>query len=180
MMKFWLPFDQYEPRYYIGGPEHLPMPGKVDHNARTADYLRELHDRYFREMDELVTNLNKKLGQPVVYVVPVGQAVIALREKIAAGQAPGLKAQANLFSDALGHPNPPLTILMGYCHYAVIYRESPVGLPVPSKLQRPGADDQQTATLNRLLQELAWDAVIHHPLSGVHPGAAVAPPVIVP
>jgi hypothetical protein len=22
-------------------------------------------------------------------------------------------------------------------------------------------------TLNRLLQELAWDAVIHHPLSGV-------------
>jgi len=166
MMEFWLPFDQYEPRNYVSGPEHLAPPAKVDHNAATADGLRKIHDRYFREMDDLVTGVNQKLGKQVVFVVPVGQAVIALREKIIAGQAPGLTAQEDLFADSLGHPKPPLTIMMGYCHYAVIYQKSPIGLPVPRELKIPG-DSEKTAALNRLLQELAWDAVIHHPLSGV-------------
>ena len=77
----------------------------------------------------------------MLFVVPVGQAVLALREKIIAGQAPGLKAQEDLFTDALGHPKPPLQALVTYCHYAVIYRKSPVGLPPPSALaqdQEPG------------------------------------------
>jgi hypothetical protein len=41
-----------------------------------------------------------------------------------------------------------------------------VGLPMPTVLARANnpAWDQH---LNRLLQELAWDAVTHHPLSGV-------------
>ena len=52
-------------------------------------------------------------------------------------------------------------LLSAYCHYAVIYRRSPVGLPIPPKFSL------KSEALNRLLQELAWDAVIHHPLSGV-------------
>lgn len=39
MMEFWLPFDQYEPRNYVGGPEHLAPPAKVDHNAATGENL---------------------------------------------------------------------------------------------------------------------------------------------
>jgi len=163
MMEFWLPFDEYEPRYYVDGPEHLPAPGKVNHDAATGDALRKIHERYFREMDELVIAVNKKLGKQVVLVVPVGQAVIALREKIVAGRAFGLKSQEDLFTDGLGHPKAPLTVMMGYCHYAVIYRKSPVGLPVPKELNVPG----DAKALNRLLQELAWGAVTHHPLSGV-------------
>jgi len=168
MMEFWLPFDNYEPRNYSNGPrgsptEHLAPPAKVDHNAATGDGLRKIHERYFREMDELVGGVNTKIGKQVVFVVPVGQAVIALREKIIAGQAPGLKSQEDLFTDGLGHPKPPLTIMMGYCHYAVIYRKSPVGLPVPGALKIAG----DVNALNRLLQELAWDAVTRHPLSGV-------------
>lgn len=42
---------------------------------------------------------------------------------------------------------------------------SPVGLPVPPALK--GVDDEQTPKLNQLLQEIAWDAVTEHPLSGV-------------
>ena len=92
--------------------------------------------------------------------------MIALREKIIAGQAPGLKTQEDLFTDPIGHAQPPLQALVAYCHFAVIYRRSPVGLPMPAVLARANnpAWDQN---LNRLLQELAWDAVTHHPLSGV-------------
>ena len=104
-------------------------------------------------------------GKPVVFVVPVGQAVLGLREKIIAGQAPGLKTQDDLFTDAIGHARPPLQALAAYCHFAVIYRRSPVGLPLPAALEK--AKVPEAEKLNRLLQELAWEAVRQHPLSGV-------------
>ncbi|MDD5199139.1 MAG: hypothetical protein PHC88_04990 [Terrimicrobiaceae bacterium] len=168
MMEFWLPFDQYEPRNYSHGPagsptEFLAPPAKVDRSVATAAGLRKIHERYFREMDELVVGINKKLARQVVFVVPVGQAVIALREKVIAGKAPGIKTQQEIFSDYLGHPNAPLRVMMAYAYYAVIYRKSPVGLPVPKELG-PGPDAK---ALNRLLQNLAWQAVIQNPLSGV-------------
>jgi hypothetical protein len=109
--------------------------------------------------------LNKKLGKETLFIVPVGQAVIALREKIIAGEAPGLNKQDDLFFDAIGHGKAPLQALAVYCHFAVIYQRSPVGLPVPAVMAKTNNKDNEK--LNRLLQELAWDAVIHHPLSGV-------------
>jgi len=41
--------------------------------------------------------------------------------------------------------------------------------PQPGRLPLPNAIGKlpEAEKLNRLLQELAWDAVIHHPLSGV-------------
>jgi hypothetical protein len=124
-----------------------------------------MHAPYFKSMDEHVADLNKRLGKPVVFVVPVGQAVIALREKIVKGEAPSLKQQNDLFTDAIGHAKPPLMALAAYCHYAAIYGRSPVGLPAPAVLARAKIEDGEK--LNRLLQELAWDAVTSHALSGV-------------
>jgi hypothetical protein len=74
--------------------------------------------------------------------------------------------QEDLFTDALGHGKPALQALVSYCNYAVIYRRSPVGLPVPNVLKQAKLGDQEEK-LNRLLQELAWEAVTQHPLSGV-------------
>src|SRR2546428_2115201 len=117
-------------------------------------------------MDQPIQKLTKKVGRTVLFEGPGPQAVIALREKIIAGKAPGLKMQSDLFTDATGHGTPPLKALVGYCNYAVIYRRSPVGLPVPAILTGLKLGDQEQP-LNRLLQELAWDAVVQHPLSGV-------------
>jgi hypothetical protein len=154
----WLRADIYEPT--------MKRPAKVDHNAITIEELRKRHAVYFKEMDEHLRNLNKKLGKTVLFEVPAPQAVIALREKIVAGQAPGLTKQSDLFTDATGHGTSPLKVLVAYCNYAVIYRRSPVGLPVPKELKSSKLGDNEEK-LNRLLQELAWEAVIQHPLSGV-------------
>jgi hypothetical protein len=156
----WLRWDVYEPT--------TKPPAKVDHNAITGEELRKRHAVYFKEMDEHIRALNKKQGKTVLYVAPAPQAVIALREKIIAGEAPGLKTQEDLFTDPLGHGKPPLMALVAYCNYAVMYRRSPVGLPVPEVLKHAKLGDQE-AKLNRLLQELAWEAVTQHPLSGVRP-----------
>jgi hypothetical protein len=158
VQEFWLRWDIYEPT--------TKPPAKVDHNAITGEELRKRHAPYFKSMDEFVEDLNKKQGKTVLYVVPVGQAIIALREKIIAGEAPGLKTQEDLFTDALGHGKPPLEALVAYCHYGVIYKRSPVGLPVPSVMKKGKVTDE-LEQLNRLLQELAWDAATSHPLSGV-------------
>jgi hypothetical protein len=168
VQEFWLPYDQYNPHFY--DPPKVPPPGVVDHNAATVEGLKEQHKKYFDEMDALVTSLNQKFGKQVIFVVPAGQAVIALREKIIAGQAPGLKSQNDLFGDKLGHPRPPLQALIAYCHYAVIYRKSPVGLPAPKVLVQMKLSPDDQSALNLLLQQLAWDAVTQHPLSGVTKG----------
>ena len=107
--------------------------------------------------------LNATLGHDAVHIIPVADAVTALREKIAEGNAPGLTKQTDLFNDDLGHPKPVLAELVTYCHFAAIYGRSPEGLPVPAELKNiPQAED-----LNRLLQRIAWETVSGYPMSGV-------------
>jgi hypothetical protein len=141
-------------------------PGKVGRDALTGDDLRQLHAPYFQSVDEEVGELNRRYGRPVLAVVPVGQALIALRERIKEGRAAGLSSQVELFTDELGHPAVPVQVLAAYGHFAVIYRRSPVGLATPPALARAG-NPRWGDGLNRLLQELAWEAVLGHPLSGV-------------
>jgi hypothetical protein len=138
---------------------------KIDRN-KTPQELEKIHAAYFKSVDSQVAALNKEHGKAVVFVVPVGQAVVALRSKIHAGKAAGLKSQAALFADPIGHGTAPLQTLAAYCHYAVIYRRSPVGLPMPSLLKKANNPEWNT-DLNRLLQEIAWEAVKAHTLSGV-------------
>ncbi|MGC3957695.1 MAG: hypothetical protein QM813_07020 [Verrucomicrobiota bacterium] len=100
LQEFWIPWDKFE----------WPFQGKesdVDFDAATSAKLRALHEPYFKEMDAYVTALNTRLGKPVVFVAPVGQAVVALREKIIAGEVPGIAKQSELFTDKLGIPIPP-------------------------------------------------------------------------
>ncbi len=161
LQELWLPEDRFP---FITGPR---VPHTMDEfNGATLAGLQPPHAAYFKVMEDYVRALNAELGKQVVFIVPDAQATLALRTRIIAGTAPGLKKQSELFADTWGHPTVPLKVLSAYCHFAVIYRRSPVGLPMPHILtdaKTKGWD----AKLNRLLQELAWEAVTHHPLSGV-------------
>ncbi|NBR43188.1 MAG: hypothetical protein EBU04_10170 [Verrucomicrobia bacterium] len=76
---------------------------------------------------------------------------------------PGVAKQSELFTDALGHPQVQIRILAAYCHFAVIYKRNPKGLPVPASL----AKQPEAEKLNRILQDIAWKAVTEYPMSGV-------------
>ena len=156
VQEFWLPWDHYDPAFKA--PKD-----KVDHNAPTVESLRKSHGIYFKAMDEHVAELNKKYNTSAVRVAPVGQAVVKLREKIIAGEAPGLKEQNDLFTDPIGHAKGPLQALVAYCYYGLIYEKNPVGLPAPAIITQV----KESEKLNRLLQEIAWEAVTSHPQSGV-------------
>ena len=138
-------------------------------NAATVTSLRTQRDAHnsgwLVNLEAQIRNLNDTVGRQAVFIVPVSNAVFALRERVAEGRAPGLTRQTDLFSDALGHPRPPLAVLVTYCHFSAIYGRSPVGLPVPAALK----DNPEADALNQLLQQLAWEAVTAHPMSGVRP-----------
>ena len=79
VQEFWMPNDTYEPKYPLDAGK------KVDHNATVLAELRKKQALYDRDLGDYVRGVNRRLGKDVVLIVPVGQAAIALREKIIAG-----------------------------------------------------------------------------------------------
>ena len=135
-----------------------------DRDERPLDKVRVANKRFRDLLEEQVGALNKKLGRDAVRIVPVGDAVMKLRELIAAGKAPGLTKQTDLFTDQIGHGKEPVLALTAYCNFACIYRISPVGL----KDTNPNLE-KLSPELKPLLQQIAWDAVSTYPMSGVSP-----------
>lgn len=162
VQEYWMPNDEYEPVY------PLQTKKKVDHNATDLAKLRDATQRYAKDIEDHVKDINQRLGKEAVLIVPVGMAAVTLREKIVKGEAPGLKQQSELFLDNWGHALLPLQLLSSYCHFAVIYRKSPVGRPLPLAFRtlKDMSDDDKTK-LNTLLQQIAWDTVSAHPMSGI-------------
>ncbi|MBN8524816.1 MAG: hypothetical protein J0M02_05715 [Planctomycetes bacterium] len=126
-----------------------------DRNAATAASLQAMLDwqrtGWCSRLQQQVAALNRELGREALRIVPVNEAVFALRQRVLAGTAPGLAKQTDLFKDPIGHPTQALCALVAYCHYAALFGRSPEGLPPPVRL--PSAD------LNPVLQRIAWDAV---------------------
>lgn len=165
VQEYWMPNDEYEPVY------PLQTRKKVDHNATDLAKLHDATIRYAKDIEDYVKGINQRLGKDAVLIVPVGMAAVTLREKIVKGEAPGLKQQSELFRDNWGHALLPLQLLSSYCHYAVIYRKSPVGLPVPLAFRTlKDMSDADKTKLNTLLQQIAWDTVSAHPMSGITKG----------
>ena len=153
----WVPFE--DPEIWLSKSK----PKSIDRDVITLAQLRSRHDPYFRLIEDHVTEINVRIPAAKIVIVPSGEAVMALRDKVIKGEAPGVRTQNELFTDALGHPGPQIRVLSAYCHFSVIYRRSPVGLPVVSQLTKlPEAEK-----LNRVLQQIAWKAVTGHPMSGV-------------
>lgn len=138
----------------------------ADRNNARIDELRKAYEPFYKALAGQVKGLNETHKKPVVALVPVGHAVMRLREKVVAKEAPGVAAQADLFTDPIGHARPPVIVLTAYCHYAVLYGKKPSDLPVPVTLARAGKKEDMEK-LNRLLQEIAWETVTQEPLTGV-------------
>jgi hypothetical protein len=140
----------------------------AERDTMTAADLKTMENLYetawLKPLEEQVAALNASLGKIAVRIVPASKAVFALRERIAQGTAPGIAKQSDLFSDDLGHPQPPLATLVTYCHFAAIHRRSPVGLPVPKTLENL----PEAGKMNTMLQELAWQAVTSYPPCGLN------------
>ena len=101
-----------------------------------------------------------------VRVVPAGTALARLVKKIenTPGGLGGITGRKDLFSDHI-HLNDLGAYMVALTHYAVLYRQSPQGLP-HELLREDGTPAQApSAELAAVMQEIAWDTVRSSPLS---------------
>jgi hypothetical protein len=157
----WYPWDGMNPPQKVAKNE--------DRDGKTVADLRAAYDPFRDIIRKQAREINERLGRQVVYVVPVGEAVLRLREKVIAGGVPGITRQSELFSDPIGHAKPPVLWLAAFCQFACIYRRDPAEVtftePVPG---RPAPE------LEQLLKRIAWEAALDEPLSGLKAAAAKA------
>lgn len=141
---------------------------KVD-TEKTPDQLKKLYERNIKAGEAQADEINKKYGKgkKILALVPSAQAMVSLRTKIANKEWPGLSKQGELFVDAV-HPSAPMQALNTYMHFAVLYGQSPVGLPMPTMLKK-AKREVWNDKFNRSLQELAWETVTKYPYSLVTP-----------
>ena len=152
----WMPWD---------GKDKDSFKTSEDHDRATVETLKALENggnEYLAKLRDQVRSIDKRLGKNFVYVVPVGTALFKARNMIIAGQLPGISKQSDLFTDGMGHPKQPLKNLAAFVWFAAVYRQSPIGL---ESLDNP--KDENSKKMNRVLQEIAWEAVTAEPLSGV-------------
>ncbi|MGJ8587641.1 MAG: hypothetical protein ACSHXW_05760 [Yoonia sp.] len=102
-----------------------------------------------------------------IYVIPGGQVMAAFARALETqGPVGPLASHEDLFSDDI-HFNDYGAYLIALTHYAVLYQQSPVGLP-HQLLRADGAPaDDPGLDAARLMQETVWNVVTALPRTGV-------------
>ncbi|MBI3465806.1 MAG: hypothetical protein HY000_22545 [Planctomycetes bacterium] len=147
----WMPFD------LTASQQRIKDNAKRDNT--NLDELSASTTAWRKKMEAQIDDLNRQHGRRALYIIPVGDAVIELRRLVAAGKFPGVRKQAELFRDPIGHGLGHVQSLAAYCNFTAIYRRSPEGL----KLVEPGVSDDQHA----ILQRIAWETVSKYDHSGI-------------
>ncbi len=141
------------------------VPTNKTRDAATADDIARYRKDAAGDLDRLreqIMGINDRHGRQLAHLVPVNEVILRLRESVAAGALPGVKAQSRLFRDAVGHGTQPTIDGVSYAWFAALYRQSPVGLKA---LVNP--QDADAPAQHAVLQDVAWNAVLDEPLSGV-------------
>lgn len=159
----WSAYDHHE----SGSPNEWEKSQMIENNeerdARSLEGLRAANANIMGIVQKQVADLNSRYGREVIHIVPVGNAVIRLRELVVDGKVPGIKKQSELFSDPIGHGKAPVLALAAYCNFACLYRRSPEGLD-DGNLEL----EQIHPDLQAFLQKIAWETVSAYPESGVN------------
>ncbi len=153
----WIPGEQSLP---VAQPERDRW--LADNSLRDSTPVEALWpaiNDFRSRIEAQVDQLNREHGKNAVTIVPVGNAVLRLREIVETGSFPGISRQSQLFRDATGHGLGHVRALTAYCNFAAIYGMNPLGLD----LDLPNVTPEQHA----ILQLLAWDTVSKYPYSGI-------------
>lgn len=112
-------------------------------------------------------------GVGTIHVIPAGQVMATVVRAIEAGQIPGLSQRADLFAltpegvQDMIHLNDIGAYVVALTHFAVLYGQSPEGLP-HSLLRADGtAATDPGPDAAAAMQRLVWQVVLGYPATGV-------------
>ena len=147
----WYPFD--------GPPPDKRIRDNAQRDMAKVEDLQAAVDDWRKKLEAQADDLNRRHGKTAVFIMPVGDAVVKLREAVIKGEFPGVTKQSELFTDPIGHGREPIIALTSYCNFAAIYRISPEGFDVNMP--------QLTADQHKILQKIAWETVSKYAHGGV-------------
>ena len=136
-----LDFDQKWLRKYTGS---------WDGTEESKDYFEKLTF----ELRKAYPKIQKQ-----ILLVPVGDVLYELNQRMKGGQVPGYSSITQVYADGI-HFNDVGSYIVGSTFYATLYKENPKGLSAtPYKVNNP--------QLVSIIQDAVWKVVSTHPLSGV-------------
>jgi len=174
----WIEFClKYNPHMTFYLSDAWPQLAQLDEVPDSEDELTaETFVRLGKERNaqtaEFIGALNKKYPGRV-FVMPTSDAMVLAAQHYYRGELPGVegihravgKKERSLWRDRLGHLGPGFDRLEGYVFYATIYARSPE--LIDGDIPFGGSSDFPSRELDRLFRKIAWQAVVHNPLSGV-------------
>lgn len=172
----WVDFClKYNPemKFYLSDAwpqlDQLDTPPKSE-SELTPELMARLANEKFDAYSHIIEELNEQYGDRV-FVMPTCEAMVLCVKYLNEGKLPGIegvhravgKKDRSLWRDFLGHLGPGLENLEGYVFYATIYGRS------PEKIDAPIFGDRAfpSRELDQRFREIAWQAVLRNPLSGV-------------
>ncbi len=174
----WIEFcDQHSPgmKFYLSDAwpsiRHMEKP-PASEDELTGELIRGIDEQKDAVFEELIGELRETHGDRI-FVLPTSEALTLAVEAYHRGELPGIegihravgKAEENaLWRDPLGHLGPGLEWLEGYVFYATLYKKSPA--LIKSRVGEKG-DGFPSRALHDKFREIAWQAVLANPLSGV-------------
>jgi hypothetical protein len=148
-----------------GNPDVQAYLYETWHSRNEPNWRRRLGPD-LRVWESVVDQVNAAHDGPDVLLIPGGQAMAALHDRIGAGDVPGLRSMDDVFHDDI-HLNATGWYFIALVQYATIHRRSPVGLPARTTDRFGAAHPTPPAEAIPVLQQIAWDVVRRYPRSGV-------------
>lgn len=184
----WIDFClKYQPEMKFYLSDAWPQLSQLGENPESEDFFTdEVIDRIGAEKRALyaglITTLRESYGEKV-FVLPTSDAMTLAAKLQRKGELPGIDGfhrviggkERSLWRDQLGHLGPGFERLEGYVFYATLYGKSPELIEGDIDFSNRGKRNSGSAggpefpsrELDRKFRQIAWQAVIGHPQSGV-------------
>lgn len=169
--KFYVYASNYKPdiTMYIYETWHCLYTGTADgcpYDPDDADLWRARLTRDLPKWEGIMNAVNGKHSLKNVKLIPAGQAMAALYDKIMEGKVPGITSINQIFADDI-HPNDVGNYFVACVMYSVIHGKSPVGLTNQLYGQYNNAYKAPTVAQAKIFQETAWETICKYPFDGV-------------
>lgn len=144
-------------------------PTGCDYDINTNPFRQRLIDD-LPMWESAVDTFNARNNPPVpMKLIPAGQALGLLYDRIYDGQIPGITTIEQVFDDDI-HGNDTVRYLVACVHYATLFERSPVGLTNELFVWWGGAFGPVSESLAAQLQEIAWETVCNYTPLGINCG----------
>jgi hypothetical protein len=179
----WIDFcEKYNPGMKFFLSDAWPAPGqvrkvfKLKANPESEAFFTDaIYDQLSADANAGFAGLVKTLRESTdeVYILPTHAAMTEAAKRFIRGDLPGVAGlykviggkEPSIWADKIGHLSPGFDRLEGYVFYATLYGKSPELISAPIKFNKNPSF--LSADLDKSFREIAWKAVVEHPLSGV-------------